>query len=329
VSATAEPAAVDAALSWWRSPTARWLKAAVLLALLILLPPAAQNPYLTTVLISALMFGILGAIYDLMIGYAGLTNFGYAGFIAVGAYASALATFHHGIDPWLGLLIGGLAGALLGFLTGVVTLRLRGLYLGLTTWFVAEAIRLTISNATGYTRGVMGLNVAPFTDVLGISFARGQLLSYYYLLLVLGAAILIPTWLLLRSRVGLAFRAMREDELATQSLGLDTVRYKLLNFTLASAFTGLVGAFYCRYLGILTPTPEEFGVPRTVEILTIAYVGGRGTLWGPLFAAFLLIGLQEYFRSLEAWRLVIYGALLIAVILFLPKGLAGLRHYLW
>jgi branched-chain amino acid transport system permease protein len=175
----------------------------------------------------------------------------------------------------------------------------------------------------------MGLNVAPFTDVLGISFARGQLLSYYYLLLVLGAAILIPTWLLLRSRVGLAFRAMREDELATQSLGLDTVRYKLLNFTLASAFTGLVGAFYCRYLGILTPTPEEFGVPRTVEILTIAYVGGRGTLWGPLFAAFLLIGLQEYFRSLEAWRLVIYGALLIAVILFLPKGLAGLRHYLW
>jgi branched-chain amino acid transport system permease protein len=328
MSATAKPAIMDAP-SWWRSPTARWLKLAVLLALLVLLPPAAQNPYLTTVLISALMFGILGAIYDLMIGYAGLTNFGYAGFIAVGAYASALATFHHDVDPWLGLLIGGLAGALLGFLTGVVTLRLRGLYLGLTTWFVAEAIRLTISNATDYTRGVMGLNVVPFTDVLGISFARGQLLSYYYLLLVLGAAILIPTWLLLRSRVGLAFRAMREDELATQSLGLDTVRYKLLNFTLASAFTGVVGAFYCRYLGILTPTPEEFGVPRTVEILTIAYVGGRGTLWGPIFAAFLLIGLQEYFRSLEAWRLVIYGILLIVVILFLPKGLAGLRRYLW
>jgi branched-chain amino acid transport system permease protein len=325
----AAAAAPAASAGWWHGTPARWLKVAVLLLLLVLIPPYAENPYITTIFISAVMFGILGAIYDLMIGFAGLTNFGYAGFIAVGAYASALATFHHDVSPWLGLGLGGLAGALLGLFTGLVTLRLRGLYLGLTTWFLAEAIRLTISNATDYTRGVMGLNVAPFPDLFGISFARGQLLSYYYLLLVLGAAILIATALLLRSRIGLAFKAMREDELATQSLGLDTVRLKLLNFTLASAFTGVMGAFYCRYLGILTPTPEEFGVPRTVEILTIAYVGGRGTLWGSLFAAFLLIGLQEYFRSLEAWRLVIYGGLLIGVILFLPKGLAGLRRYVW
>lgn len=314
---------------WWHGTPARALKVAVLLALLLFVPAWSGNPYITTIFISAVMFGLLGAIYDLMIGFAGLTNFGYAGFIAVGAYASALATFHHDVSPWLGLALGGLAGALLGLFTGLVTLRLRGLYLGLTTWFLAEAIRLTISNATDYTRGVMGLNVAPFPDLFGISFARGQLLPYYYLLLAIAAAILITTALVLRSRIGLAFKAMREDELATQSLGLDTVRLKLLNFTLASAFTGIVGAFYCRYLGILTPTPEEFGVPRTVEILTIAYVGGRGTLWGALFAAFLLIGLQEYFRSLEAWRLVIYGGLLIVVILFLPKGLAGLRRYVW
>ena len=316
-------------MSWWHSTPARALKVAACLALLLLIPPWADNPYLTTIFISALMFGTLGAIYDLMIGFAGLTNFGYAGFIGFGAYASALATFHYGVDPWLGLAVGGIAGALLGFFTGVLTLRLRGLYLGLTTWFVAEAIRLTISNSTSYTRGMMGLTVAPFPDLLGISFARGELLAHYYLLVVLAGFVLITSWLLLRSRIGLGFRAMREDELATQSLGLNTVRLKLLNFTLASAFTGIMGAFYCRYLGILTPTPEEFGVPRTVEILTIAYVGGRGTLWGALFAAFLLIGMQEYFRSLEAWRLVIYGALLIGVILFLPKGLASLKKYVW
>jgi branched-chain amino acid transport system permease protein len=314
---------------WWHGTPARALKVAVLLALLVLIPPYAQTPYITTIFISAVMFGVFGAIYDLMLGFAGLTNFGYAGFIGTGAYASALATFHYGVNPWLGLTVGGLAGALLGLLTGVITLRLRGLYLGLTTWFVAEAVRLTISNATDYTRGVMGLNVAPFPDLLGISFARGQLLPYYDLLLVLAALILGSTALLLRSRIGLAFRAMREDELATQSLGLDTVRLKLLNFTLASAFTGVMGAFYCRYLGILTPTPDEFGVPRTVVILTIAYVGGRGTLWGSLFAAFLLIGMQEYFRSLEAWRLIIYGGLLIGVILFMPKGLASLKRWVW
>ena len=307
----------------------RALKVAVLVGLLIFVPPLADHPYITTIFISALMFGIFGAIYDMMIGYAGLTNFGYAGFIAAGAYGSALASFHYGISPWFGLLIGGSCGALMGFLTGLITLRLRGLYLGLTTWFVAEALRFTIANTPDYTRGVLGLAVDPFPDILGIDFSRGQLLSHYYLLMVLGALILIAMHLLVRSKIGLAFKAIREDQLATESLGLNTTRYKLINFTVACFFTGVIGSFYAHYLGILSPTPEEFGVPRTVEILTIAYVGGRGTLWGSLFAAFLLIGFQEYFRELEAWRLVMFGALLIVVMIFAPKGLAGLKKYVW
>jgi branched-chain amino acid transport system permease protein len=308
---------------------ARILKIAALIGLLIFVPPLADHPYITTIFISALMFGIWGAIYDLMIGYAGLINFGYAGFIAAGAYGSALASFHYGISPWFGLLIGGLCGALLGLLTGLITLRLRGLYLGLTTWFVAEALRFTISNTPDYTRGMLGLAVDPFPSILGIDFSRGQLLNHYYLLLVLGAAILIAMHLLVRSKIGLAFKAIREDQLATESLGLNTTKYKLISFTVACFFTGVIGSFYAHYLGILSPTPEEFGVPRTVEILTIAYVGGRGTLWGSLFAAFLLIGFQEYFRELEAWRLVMFGALLIMVMIFAPKGLAGLKKYVW
>jgi branched-chain amino acid transport system permease protein len=318
-----------AARAFGSSTPARALKVAALVGLLILAPPLADHPYITTIFIAALMFGIFGAIYDLMIGYAGLTNFGYAGFIAAGAYGSALASFHYGISPWFGLLIGGLCGALLGLFTGLITLRLRGLYLGLTTWFVAEALRFTIANTPDYTRGVLGLAVAPFPDILGIDFSRGQLLNHYYLLMVLGAVILLLMHLLVRSKIGLAFRAIREDQLATESLGLNTTRYKLINFTVACFFTGVIGAFYAHYLGILSPTPEEFGVPRTVEILTIAYVGGRGTLWGSLFAAFLLIGFQEYFRELEAWRLVMFGALLIIVMIFAPKGLAGLKRYLW
>jgi branched-chain amino acid transport system permease protein len=311
------------------SAPARVLKVAVLLGLLILVPPLADSPYLTTVFIAALMFGLFGAIYDLMIGYAGLTNFGYAGFIAAGAYGSALASFHYGISPWLGLLIGGLCGALMGFLTGVITLRLRGLYLGLTTWFVAEALRFTIANTPDYTRGVLGLAVDPFPGLLGIDFSRGNLLTHYYLLMALGALIMLAMWLLVRSRIGLAFRAIREDQLATESLGLNATRYKLINLTAACSLTGVLGSFYAHYLGILSPTPEEFGVPRTVEILTVCYVGGRGTLFGSLFAGFLLIGFQEYFRALEAWRLVMYGALLIAIMLFAPKGLAGLKKYVW
>ena len=311
------------------STPARILKVAVLLGLLVLVPALVDRPYLTTVFIAALMFGLFGAIYDLMIGYAGLTNFGYAGFIAAGAYGSALASFHYGVSPWFGLLIGGVCGAFMGFLTGVITLRLRGLYLGLTTWFVAEALRFTIANTPDYTRGVLGLAVDPFPDLIGIDFSRGNLLTHYYLLVVLGALIMAAMWLLVRSRIGLAFRAIREDQLATESLGLNATKYKLINLTVACFLTGVLGSFYAHYLGILSPTPEEFGVPRTVEILTVCYVGGRGTLWGSLFAGFLLVGFQEYFRELEAWRLVMYGALLIAVMLFVPKGIAGLKKYVW
>ncbi len=307
----------------------RLLKLAVPLVLLVAIPPLADNAFVTTVFISALMFGILGAIYDLMLGYAGLINFGFAGFIAAGAYGSALASFHYDVSPWFGLLIGGVCGGLMGFFTGVITLRLRGLYLGLTTWFVAEALRFTISNTPGYTRGMLGLAVDPFPDLFGIDFSRGNLLSHYYLLMVLAAVIFIAMYLLVHSKVGLAFKAIREDQLAAESLGLNTTKYKILNFTIACFLTGVVGSFYAHYLGILSPTPEEFGVPRTVEILTVAYVGGRGTLWGSLFAGFLLIGFQEYFRELEAWRLVMFGALLIGVMIFAPKGLAGLKKYVW
>lgn len=308
---------------------ARAVKVAALVAVVLLVPPLADSQFVTTVFVSGLMFGILGAIYDLMLGYAGLINFGYGGFIAAGAYASALASFHFGISPWLGLAIGGAVAAVLGLFTGVITLRLKGLYLALMTFFVGEAVRLTIANSPEYTRGALGLSVEPFPDLFGISFARDDLLPYYYLLVALGAAIMLVMVALVRSRFGLVFKAIREDQLAAESLAINATGYKLLNFTVASFLTGVVGAFYAHYLGILSPTPEEFGVPRTVEVLIVTYVGGRGTLWGSLFAGMLLIGFQEYFRGLGAWRLVLFGLLLIGVMLFARKGLAGLKRYVW
>ena len=315
--------------SFFRSTPARVLKVAFLLAILILVPPFIDSPYITRVFISAVMLGVMAAVFDLMIGYAGLINFGYAGFIAVGAYTSALGEFHYGISPWIGLFLGGVTTAIVGLFVGVITLRLRGLYVALMTFFVGEAIRFTISNTPDFTRGMLGLAVAPFPDILGISFGRSEILAYYYLLLVLGAVIMLLMWWLVKSRYGLAFEALREDQLATQSLGLNTTKYKLYNFTIASFFAGVMGAFYAHYLGILSPTPEEFGVYRTVEILTFTYVGGRGTLWGSLFASFMLIGFQEYFRGIGPWRLVIFGSVLIFVMLFARRGLAGLKKYLW
>lgn len=314
---------------FFHSTPARVAKVVFLLGLLVLVPPFLDSPYVTRIFISAVMLGVMAAIYDLMIGYAGLINFGYAAFIGVGAYASALGQFHYGISPWIGLLVGGFFTALVGLFVGAITLRLRGLYIALMTFFVGEAIRFTISNTPDYTRGMLGLSVVEYPDILGVDFTRANLLAYYYLLLVLGSLIMGFMWWLVKSRYGLAFEALREDQLATQSLGLNTTKYKLYNFTIASFLAGVMGAFYAHYLGILSPTPEEFGVYRTVEILAITYVGGRGSLWGSLFSAFLLIGFQEYFRGLGPWRLVIFGSVLIFVMLFARRGLAGLKKYVW
>lgn len=313
----------------FRSVPARSVKIALLVALLVGAPALTDSPYITRIFIAALMLGVIAAIYDLMIGYAGLVNFGFGGFLAAGAYTSALGQFHYGISPWIGLLLGGIVTALVGIFAGIVTLRLRGLYVALMTFFIGEAIRFTISNTPDFTRGMLALTVAPFPDLFGIDFSRGEIRHYYYLLLVIGAVIMLLMWLLVKSRYGLAFEALREDQLATESLGLNTTKYKLYNFTIASFFAGVMGAYYAHYIGILSPSPEEFGVYRTVEILTITYVGGRGSLWGSIFSAFLLIGFQEYFRGLGAWRLVIFGSVLIFVMLFARRGLAGLKRYVW
>lgn len=307
----------------------RWLKVAVVLAVVLFVPPLADSQFITTVFISVLMLGCLAAIYDLMIGYAGLINFGYAGFMAAGAYTSALAALHYGINPLIGLVLAAIVTGALGFFAGVITLRLRGLYIALLTFFLGEGIRLTISNTPDYTRGMQGLSTEPFPDLFGFDFSRSDLLPYYYLLVVLVAAIMLFMWWLVRSRYGLAFKALREDELATESLGLSTTKYKLFNFTIGSALCGVMSGYYAHYLGILSPTPEEFGILRTVEILTITYIGGRGSLWGPLFGAALIVGFQEYFRGLGAWRLVIFAVLLIVVMLFFRRGLAGLKKYIW
>ena len=292
-------------------------------AAMVVIPLIIGGRYVPTVMASILLFFILGALFDFMLGYLKIVNFGIAGFLCAGAYGSALSVLYLGISPWLGLLVGGVASLALGLATGALTLRLRGIYVGLTTLFVMESLRYTILSGREFTRGASGLIVDPFTPIMGITFSRRDPITYYYVLLALVAAVYLCLHLIVRSRIGLVFKAIRDDELGASVLGLEVVHYKLLNFAIATFFIGVFGAFYAHYLGILVPTSQEFGVPRTVEILVIAYIGGRGTLWGSLLGAILLVGLQEVFRDLAEWRLIIYGAALMMIIMLFPKGLAG------
>ena len=294
----------------------------VLLALLVV-PATADNDYITAVFISILLFFILAALFDFMLGFLNIFNFGIGGFMALGAYTSGLLVHHFGVSPWAGLLAGGVSTLVLGVFAGVITLRLRGIYVGLTTLFLAEFVLFALSNLREYTRGAAGLQVPTFPDLFGISFDRSEPLALYFVLVAICVVIYACLHLLVRSRIGLVFKAIRDDQLRASVLGFDVVRYKLLNFAIASFFIGIVGAFYGTYIGILVPTTQEFGIARSTEIRTIAYVGGRGTLWGSLLGAFTLIGMQEGFRVVDEWRLVLYGAFLIFVLMVFPQGLAG------
>ncbi|MBB3771932.1 branched-chain amino acid transport system permease protein [Angulomicrobium tetraedrale] len=307
----------------FRFPDRRALVICALLAGLAAIPSLVGGRYIPAVFTSILLFFILGALFDFMLGYLRIVNFGIAGFLCAGAYGSALSVQYFHITPWTGLLVGGLASAVIGLITGVLTLRLRGIYIGLTTLFVMETLRFAISNAREVTRGASGLTVGGFTPLFGIPFPRSEPITYYYLILALVIVTYAALYAIVRSRIGLVFKAIRDDELGTSVLGIHVVRYKLFNFVVASFFVGVFGAFYAHYIGILVPTAEEFGIQRTVEILTIAYVGGRGTLWGSLLGALFLVGMQEVLRDLQEWRLVIYGLSLILIITVFPSGFAG------
>ncbi len=283
--------------------------------LIALIPPLLGNEYLTTVFISILLWAAISASFDLTAGFIRVTNFGYAGFFAVGAYTSGLLALHFGISPWIGLFPGILFAAALGGLVGLLTLRLHGIFAAAFSWFIAETIKYTLAAEADVTRGYHGLMNPPL-------FPGVSRLPYYYFILavlVFEVAVLMK---LVKGKMGFAFRVIGEDETAARSIGVNVVFYKVACFTISCAFAGLLGVFYAHYVGVITPDVSSLGI--TVPALAICYVGGVGTIWGSIPAAFIIITIFETLRELEAFRFIIYGVLLIVVMIWARGGLVGL-----
>jgi len=285
----------------------------VLLAALGVLPFFIKDEYLLQLLISSLLLGAQAIAFDFTAGLINVANFGFAAIFGVGAYTSALLVLRLGVSPWLGLIGAAAAAGLLGFLVGVLTLRLHGIYAAVMTWFVGLTLMSLAASLSDLTRGYRGLNVPLFLETA----ARRP---YFYILL----GITILTFCVLRgaanSPLGLAFRAIGQNELAARASGINPTRYRVINFTLSCAFAGFLGGFYAHFLGVLTP--DVMHSRQTVEVLALAYIGGRGSLWGGLIAALIFVPLFEYLKPLMEIRLVIYGLLLIVVTILYPGGLA-------
>jgi branched-chain amino acid transport system permease protein len=299
--------------------------------LLCIVPLVTQEAYFLHICILALLFGALASSWNLINGYAGIFTFGHQAFFGLGAYGSALMSMKLGLSPWLTMWIAGVMSAALGCFISMPVLRIRSVpHIAIMTLAFAEIVRIVCSNLTDFTRGELGLwGIPPFTSftlpLIGpVTFDAAHKVAYFYVIVFLWLLIVGLTYWILRNRFGFGLRAIRDSQIAAESLGLNLTRYKTLVFALSSMLAGVLGAFYAHYVLILTPS-SALGIDIMIQIVAMTLIGGIGRLLGPTIGAFILTFGLEGLRGFGEYRMLIYGVLLVAIVMFLPKGLASMR----
>jgi branched-chain amino acid transport system permease protein len=308
----------------------QWFSIAGLIIATALVPVVTHDTYLLHVLILTMIYGIFASAWNLVTGFAGLKTFGHHAFFGIGAYTSALISIHTGLSPWLTIWIAALVATAFGLFIGLPILRINSMpHVAIVTLGFAEIVRIVISNLQSVTRGEMGLwGIPPFDGftlpfIGEVTFSPADKVPYYYLILILLIASVAVIALIMRSKTGLAMIAMRDAEEAAQSLGVNLTRQKLLVFGVSAFLVGVAGAFYAHYISILAPS-AAVGIDLMILIIAMALVGGLSTLSGPLLGAFILTAAIEMMRGLEDYRLLVYGAMIMLIVMFLPKGLVTL-----
>ncbi|MEE9417867.1 MAG: branched-chain amino acid ABC transporter permease [Desulfatiglandaceae bacterium] len=293
--------------------------------ILVILPHFIGDYYVHLVTM-ILLFGYLGVAWNILGGYAGQFSFGHAAFFGIGAFTSTLLQIHAGVNPWIGIFLAGVAGLLLGLFIGSLSFRygLRGPYFALAMLALAEMLRLLAVQwmSVRYPLGI----VIPLKGDSFWDFQFSSRVPYYYIILSMLAIVLYLIRVIEGKRIGSYFKAIRENENAAEALGINAFKYKLLAMALSSSLTSMGGTFYAQYY--LTIDEEAaFGVGVSIEILLGPIIGGAGTVFGPVLGAGILETLSEGTRNLlggySGVHLMLYGAILVFVIIFLPKGILG------
>ena len=312
-----------------------------LLALAVILPalPFADR-YIMDLAILVMTYVMLGWGLNIVVGLAGLLDLGYVAFYAVGAYAYALIAIHFDLSFWVCLPLAGLLAGLWGVILGFPVLRLRGDYLAIVTLAFGEIIRIVLLNWTELTNGPNGISGIPRPTLFGLEFkATGdstfagffgldysplqRIIFLYYVILVLALITSVITIRLRRLPIGRAWEALREDEIACRSLGINTTNTKLTAFAIGAMFGGIAGSFFATRQGFISP--ESFTFIESAIILAIVVLGGLGSQLGVAIAALVLIGGFELFRELELFRMLIFGLAMVLIMVWRPRGLITLR----
>ncbi len=272
------------------------------------------------------IYAILGLSLNLVTGFTGQLSLGHAAFYAIGAYTSAILSTRFGLNFMITAPASALVAAVFGLLLGMPTLKLQGAYLAIVTLGFGEIVRITALNWMGLTRGPMGIPGIPGPGIFGFQIQSN--VGYFYLIYGLVIMTIIVMNRLVNSRMGRAFTAIREDELAAQYMGIRTTVYKIVAFTIAAFFAGLAGSFYAHFVTFIDP--QSFTFDESVQILSIVILGGMGSIPGTILGAAVLVTAPELLRSLQNYRMVMYGLILISMMLIRPQGiLGGVRLKFW
>jgi len=299
----------------------------LLVIILASIPSFLKDDYLLHVMIVTFLFSYLAECWNWVGGYAGQLSLGHAAFFGIGAYASTLLFLGSGLTPWIGILIGGSLAAAFAALIGGLSLRLRGPFFVLFTIATAETLRYSFLTFREITKGAYGLLIPTLrNDPLLFKFLSKE--PYYYIVFTMLLISIAVTGIIERSKIGYFLNAIREDQDAAQSIGIDVTKYKVLALMISAFFTALAGTFYAQYFSYICPD-DVMTVALSIEIITIAIIGGAGTLWGPVIGGFVLVPISEYLRitlggTFAGAHLFIYGAVIIIVIIFAPRGLLGI-----
>lgn len=291
--------------------------------LLIALFPLFVSSYQTNIMTNALLYVMLGLGLNIVVGLAGLLDLGYVAFYAVGAYLYALLNHHFGISFWLALPLGAALASIFGILLGIPVLRLKGDYLAIVTLGFGEIIRLILENWDKVFFGPSGISHISRPSFFGIetmeTSVHHAIVFMYYIVALLVLLTIFFVRRLKNSRIGRALLALKEDEIACQAMGIDKMRTKLTAFALGATWAGMAGVIFAAKTTFINPA--SFTFMESAIILSIVVIGGMGSVPGVIIGAFFLVLLPEYFRELGDYRMLVFGASMIVIMVFKPQGL--------
>lgn len=293
-----------------------------ILAALFIFPALNFSQYVYRICVISVLYAILAMSLNLISGVAGQISLGHIAYYGIGAYTSALLCVNFGVSVWVGILAAFLVSMAFGLLIALPTLKLSGGYLAILTMSFAEIIRLILLNWTSVTRGPMGILNIPKPSLFGYEIRSSS--DYLWLVLVVAVLVYVVLGNLIRSKFGRNLKAIRDDEISSEAMGIYVYRHKVVAFVISTGIAGIAGALYASYMEFIDPT--SFVSDESTVILSMVVLGGMGNRKGSVLAAFLLTVLPEALRSFSDYRMLVYGVVLVVMMMLKITDWSAVRR---